>query len=448
MLGNEISDYQQLKCIKRKLETPEFWQKKLLLKSLYYCGCKVPVVAGRCGVALLANNKTGKFVGVSSCKSSWGCPVCTAREMAKYGERIACAIDALKAQGLSAAMLTFTIPHTSGFTCEQATEILYNVWKAFTVHGNKIQSTSKNDIFSNFMAEFQSKHRVRVCEYTWGNAGWHPHFHCLFWFPANRINEILDWENRLAERWLELCKRYTIKELLIGYPETQRRTVRELVTTRINIMYSKLNDVSKCVYISKSNNKVIVQESSQYITGWGGDKEITGNYKNKATAEGHYTWQQILENAIALDAAQVPGAAKPLDADIKDKMPAVDWWRLYFEYMEATRKKRHARINFSTQSGINKIVANWKKTETYKLFRKKKNIELQRQFGKWRVVCWFSKASWLKICDYDLEHEILARANSPNAFDEINQLLRSHQIEPAIQNIEATAELEAIYNAA
>lgn len=447
MLGNEISDYKQLKAIKKKIS--EDWQKRLLLKSLYYCGSKVPVVNGSAFVALLANNKTAKFVGNSSCKSSWGCPVCTAREMAKYGEKIACALDALKAQGLSAAMITFTIPHTSGFTCEQATEILYNVWKAFTVHGNKIQSTSKNDIFSNFNAEFKAKHRVRVCEYTWGNAGWHPHFHCLFWFPANRINEILDWEERLCERWLELCKRYTVRQLLLGYPETQRRTVREQVEKRIEIMYSKLNSDSKCVYISKAAGKVIIQKSSNYLCGWGGNREVTGNCKNVASHEGHYTWQQILEKAIALDAVSAQAVEKLPGEGIKDKMQDSNfWWNLYFEYMAATRKFRHARINFSVRSGITKIIETWKKTAEYKQIVKKNHITLEKTFGKWRTVCFFSKNAWSEICYNDLEVEILERANSPNALKLINELLAEHDIELAIQNKELAAVIEEIYNAA
>ena len=300
---DEVKDYRQLKAIKAKMETPEFRSEKFFLKSIYNCGSKVPVIKGQAAVALVANKKQAKFMGVASCKSSWGCPVCTARQMSRYAAKIAVALDALKEHSLSAAMLTFTVPHTSGFTCEQSTEILYNSWKAFTIHGNTILKATPNDIFSKFMAEFGSKHRVRVAEYTWGKKGWHPHFHCLFWFPSNRLQEILEWEERLNQRWLELTKRYTIRQILIGYPETQRKTVRAQVEARINIMYEKMDTAgSKGVYISKDKNGLVIeQKSSDYLCGWGANREVTGNYQNKATNPGHYSWQQILANAIAAD---------------------------------------------------------------------------------------------------------------------------------------------------
>lgn len=492
MLDQEISDYRQLKAIRKKMETPEFGKEKFLLKSLYHCGKKVPVISGKAAVALVANKKQAKFMGVASCKSSWGCPICTARQMSKYAAKIAIALDALKERQLSAAMITFTIPHTRGFSCEQVTEILYKTWKAFTIHGNGKQASNKNDIFAKFMGSFESKHRVRVTEYTFGNAGWHPHMHCLFWFPSNRIQEILDWEERLNERWLELAKRYTIREILIGYPETQRKTVRAKVETRVNIMYSRMNTAeSKGVYISKNeNNLVIVQKSSDYLCGWGGNREITGNYKNKATAQGHYSWQQILANAIKADALslQVSSLEKKEDlysenlskqhTEITDNGPKMeesckrklnelkpaegsrknegsegaaeepDWWKLYFEYMRATRKQRHARVNFSVQSGLNAIIAAYKNTEGYKSVLKKNVTDQRETFGVWKTVCWFSKAQWQEICENDLEPVILSLAHEENAKKLIDRVLADYQILPSSENQAEAAKLEAILNAA
>lgn len=496
MIEQEISDYKKLKAVKYKIaEQPLL---KTALKSIYYCGSKVPVIKGQARVALMANDKVARFIGNSTCKSAWACPVCTARQMAKYGSKIASAIDALKQQGLVAAMLTFTIPHTSGFTCYQATEILYNTWKAFTVHGNGKQQTNKNDIFAKFMGEFQSKHRVRVCEYTWGKAGWHPHFHCLFWFPKNRINEILEWEKALNERWLELTKRYTIREFLLGYPESQRKTVRAKIETRVRIMYEKMDTAgSNGVYISKENNKVIIQESSAYLTGWGADSELTGNVQNKATHIGHYSWQQILERALAADKRKGCDYSAPIDsllaslsskeqnADLlknsdhltpetisnNDQVTSIlnelqpaegsrkkevrvgdeqepDWWKLYFEYALATRKQRHARINFSVHSGICQIIAAYRQTEGYKTFLKKNRTQLEEKFGRWKMVCCFTLAQWRKICERDLEPVLLFLATANDANKLIEELLRKYQIPPPIKNETEAEKLEMIWNAA
>ena len=448
MLGNEIEDLKQLQAIRRKIRNEA--GRRYFFRSLYHCGSKVVVDENkRAAVAVLANNKTARFYGVTHCKSPWCCPVCTSRQMAKYAADIAVAIDALKEQDQQAAMITFTVPHTSGFTCEQTTEILYNVWKAFTVHGNKILAASKNDIFSNFMAATEAKHRVRVCEYTWGNAGWHPHFHTLFWFPKKHFNEIVQWEEQLENRWLELCKRYTIRQLLIGYPETQRKTVKAKVTKRVEIMYKNLDDGCHGLYISKKNNLPIVQESSNYICGWGANRELTGNVSYKASHDGHFTWQQILQNAIDEDKLAEDSRKNEVSVDAVQVQAEAEnkWWTLFFEYAEATKKYRHARINFSVHSGLKKIIADYKKSNAYKTFSKKNNEKLQKEFGKWRVVCWFTKSQWLSICEKELQVDILKFAVN-GGLTEINRLLEAYDIPPAVQNIEAAAVLENIYNCA
>lgn len=455
MFGHEIEDYKQLREVKKKLD--ENLGRKLFFKSLSYCGVKIVPTANLDAVAVVANNKSAKIHGVAHCKSSWCCPVCTSKQMAKYAGDIAVAIDALKEKDQLAAMITFTVPHTSDFSCEEVTEILYNTWKGFTVHGNKIHKSSPNDIFANFAVAMNHKHRIRVCEYTWGNAGWHPHFHTLFWFPKENFQKILDWEDRLLKRWLELCQRYTIRQLLKRYPETERKTVKAKVTSRVKIMYSKLNEGSSAVFISKDKqNKVIVQQSSNYICGWGANRELTANVQYKASNPNHLTWQQILDNAIAtdhneplphnftqqrksaLDVAQVPAEAKQ-----------IDWWELYFEYATATRKYRHARINYSVHSGIKQIIADYKKSNAYKKFSKKNCSEKLQKFGRWRVVCWFRPSLWYEICSKMLEPEILELAVK-GGIDEINRFLKAQGFtESALQNIGGRTEiLEEVLNAA
>lgn len=531
MLGYEIEDYQQLKAVKKKLS--EDLSKKLFFKSLFHCGSKVAMVANLSAVAVVANNKTARFYGVTHCKSPWCCPVCTSRQMARYAADIAVAIDALKERDELAAMITLTIPHTRDFTCQESTEILYNSWKDFVVHGNTVLANSKNDIFSNFAAATNHKHRVRVTEYTWGEKGWHPHFHTLFWFPRDKFQSIIDWQERLETRWLEIVKRNTLKQLLLRYPETQNvrinslglrklncckelpdaPTIRELLFNvkhvvkvdemlnkrlenlgyRIMKMYENLDPKSHALYISvDESGKVIEQQSSNYICGWGANREITGNVGYKATNPGHYTWQQILEKAIAEDRAKralkAPSDSvalekestlknnnllqakegyinklnelKPAEGSRKNEeggaldaaqVPAEEdnkWWTLYFEYAKATLIRRHARINYSVHSGLKQIIADYKKSNAYKQFSKKNNMKLEEKFGKWRVICWFLPSQWYAICEKDLEVDILKFAVN-GGLTEINRLLEAHGLPPAIEKVEGRTEiLEEVLNAA
>lgn len=461
MLGHEIENHKQLTEIRRKIDAN--LQEKVVLKSLYYCGSKV-AIKDLPGVALVRNNVTADFYGVTHCKSSWCCPVCTPRRMSAYALDIACGIDALKAQGQLAAMITFTIPHTSGFSCKQATEILYNVWKGFTVHGNKVgKGIPKNDVFANFALTHDHKHRVRVTEYTYGENGWHPHFHCLFWFPKEKFNDIVNWEERLQTRWLELCKRYTIREILKSYPE-QTPEIKKRVETRVKIMYEKFEGGSDCVHISKNNDgSARAQQSSQYICGWGADKELTGNFEEKATKNGHFTWQQILQMAInedreikinlnELETAEGSRKAEvsieraaQVQANIENTLN--QWWKLYFEYAHATR--RHARVNFSVHSGLKKIIAEWKKTNEYQTVAKKNLQSREQKFGKWVTICWFLKDDWSEICYKHLQARILELALYDDAIKLIEELLAENDVRgKPIQHELWTAQLNEALNKA
>lgn len=377
--------------------------------------------------------------------------------MAKYAAEIACAIDALSQppHNQIAFMITFTVPHTSGMSCEEVTEILHNTWKDFVVHGNKNQnakyySNAENkfkhgqkksmkvsdkklqDPFSLFCESFNCKHRVRVGEFTWGEHGWHPHFHCLFWVDKDKFKFVQSWQDTLCRRWLELAKRNTIKywdkmaklnhatkvvkddsrfsdsalvvddnkngKVGVGLgkaaevPEAIRKGVddaKKKNRIRAEIMFSKLNGVSVPAYISvDKDNKVIVQKSSMYICGWGADRELTGNYQHKATNPNHMTPRQILEKATA--------------------EPGDKYAELYMQYIYAVRSKRHPRLKFSN-SGIKDIIAQYKHTQQY-IETMKKKATTNPKLGM-RVVCWFTEEQWKQIywIETTVQDEIRAR---------------------------------------
>lgn len=363
-----------------------------MFKSTYFCGSK-PVRANGLeqGVFLVRNEKNARFAGVITCKSSWLCPVCSARMMAKYSTEIGIAIDALAQPkyNQTAFMITFTIPHSRNMSAYETTEILYNTWKNFVVHGNKkanskyyvkvdgkktmkVSDKKTTDPFSMFCEEFNCKHRVRVGEYTYGEHGWHPHFHCLFWVDNDKFKYVKDWQATLEKRWLELAKRNTLKMWNKLYPD--KREKNEL---RLDFMYGNLDKGSHSCFISvDKTGEVIRQKSSMYICGWGADKELTGNVQNKASAEGHFTPRQLLE--------------KYCEGDEKSG-------KLYLEYCRATRRKKHARINFSTRSGIKKIIAEYRKTKEYAEVMKKKATDEAKANGIWKMVCWFKSEQWRDI---------------------------------------------------
>ena len=433
-------------------------EKKEILKSQFFCGARVVHMQGAIpAVYVVANDQDAQFFGTITCKNPWACPICAPKKMSEYATKIACAIDALKLwHKQSAAMLTFTIPHTRGMSCEETTQILKDTWSAFIIHGKKrqhvkyyandekkykhgqkkvltVSSKKQNDAFSTFCENLNCKHHVRVGEYTYGEHGWHPHFHCLFWVDSDKLQEIKNYREQLNERWLTLAKRCTLKLWNKLHPENCENNQK-----RVDIMYSKADTVgSKGCYISvDKNDNIIEQKSSMYICGWGADRELTGNVQHKASNAGHKTPFQILEEAT--------------------ETGEVELLNLYLEYALATKKMRN-RVKFSHKSGIREIIQKWQHTQTYQENMKKKASELAKK--DWRVVCCFNEQNWFKICKLDeqlnIKHQILELANaSVNTTCEIDnrQLIASFLYEYDIQLAdsplidEQAALIEQIFN--
>lgn len=429
-MHEEIMDTRLQRHLQNYLRThPKHY---VYMKSIAHCGSRTIRQPGVLpAVFVVANNEDATFFGTVTCKNAWCCPVCSAKLMAEYASQISTAIDALKAKENQVAfMLTLTIPHTRGMSCTETTEILYKTWKDFVVRGNKVGRAgvrwNYKDPFAMFCQEFNCHHRVRVGEYTHGEAGWHPHFHCLFWVDAEKLQQVIEWQDLLRARWTELAKKNTLKQWDKTYPGK-----REENKVRLAIMYSKLNPNSKTLYISvDKKGKVIEQKSSMYICGWGADKEVTGNFRNKATYEGHETPYQILERAV------------------RDKDEAA--MELYLEYAYATRIKKHHRINFSVHSGIKKIIEEWRQTNSYTTAYKKKYTEIQKKAGRWKVVCWFSENQWSSICYLSREHalkeKILQLALQPDAFQKIEALLAGFGMMLHKKPHKLTDLVEEIYN--
>ena len=393
----EISDHALANLLKRKIaRNPEDKEK---MKSVFYCGSRVLKGGGagyEPGVFVLVNNETAQFWGTTTCKNAWICPTCSAKMMSKYATDVACAIDAMKARGQVAFMITFTVPHTSGMSCHETTEILFDTWARFHIRGNhnlknetgKNGRTWKNkDPFATFCEEFNCKQRIRVGEYTWGKHGWHPHFHCLFFVDKKKLQMVKGWADTLNERWLTLAKRATIKIWTKLFPDK----TKEQIEQRAQIMFDKADKVgSKGAYISVDDKgKVIEQKSSMYICGWGADRELTGNYKAKATNEGHMTPYQILQKAQQ---------AEEFDEEER-------WLNLFMEFARATKAKNYKRISFGT-NGLRKIIDEYKLTNEYRETLKKKFTQQAENVGKWRILCWFNESQWSKICLLDREHNI------------------------------------------
>jgi len=340
------------------------YAERVQVKSIAHC-CSKTLMDRTVFLARRPKSQQAMIYGLTTCKNTFGCPICTPMRMAKFRSKIGVLLDALRDK-YYAFMVTFTIPHAAYQSCKEVSDILYNTWRLFNLqkgaHKFKKDGTPKYDsIVNEWWIKSQIKYNVRGYEYTWSRQnGWHAHFHCLFWVPRYLVDVAFSFEQELQNYWDKIAKLKTLqywqKNKLYGTDEQRQKRLEALFWTTRKKRHSGL-------LISKHEAK-----SSEYIASWGKDLELTGgNYKQHKN--GNLSPEQILEKA-------------PNDNFFAE---------LYKEYLlNVTRKPVHQRMSFSP--GMNKIAVTYMNTQKYKEVIKK-NIS---QKEDWEIVGWLSAEDWLK----------------------------------------------------
>lgn len=428
MHEDNISDTRILSFLQKQLATNNnifgaMKGNRELLKGIQYCGSRVVhVKAVKPAVFLVKDDEKAHFALVQTCRSAWACPRCTAKVMAQKGTDIACLIEALeKWKQEYSFMVTFTLPHLKDMSCNDTYQILLATWRQFTNTSKRKRYVKKNGEsvhynfsgrFRQFQRDLEIKNMVRVYEFTWGKNSWHPHIHVLMWTKKKHWNKILDYEKELQRTWWQDAKKCALKHYNQKYPDNKEENLKKVENIFADF---KMEDDyrEKPVYISKDEHgKAIIQTSSMYVSGWTGEKELTGSTKLKRAKTGHYTPYQIIQ--AAYDNRNFP--------KIRD-----DLLRLFIEYAVATRG--HRRVEFSNKMEARELINKWKQTQKF-MEEFKKNV---MDKGKKQVVCWFdefqwSLLSWKNDCDNNIKATLLEYAMLPNAKQLIASFLENYDI--------------------
>lgn len=388
---DNVKDYRAQKALKKFINSSS---KSFVLRTLANCGNVSSSAIS--GMSIIANHRHSRVVGAKMCGNSWACPVCTAIKMSRCAARIAAAIDALQ-ETHNAIMITFTIFHSKNDSCQQAFDLLYNTWVRFTKRNLKERTGG----LGTFMTDCEIRHRVRVGEVTFTENGWHPHFHCLFWVPKKHFNKVLSYEQKLRDDWRR-CEQIEMKKIY-GY-------------AKYNAFYEseKLHgEAAAGVFISKCNGQPVIQKSSDYLCGWGADKELTGNYLKEATCTTSRTPYQLLNDAMNGDQTAI---------------------QLYLEFAEYIILHKRRRFDFGRASGLRQIIQQQINSAGYKEVMKKKRTQYRADAGEWRLVIWFSSAQWSEICridnnlDFSLIALLMCLAKYNDGYEMICEVLRLHNL--------------------
>lgn len=398
--------------------------KRIKLKTFEKCGKKlVPIADGN--VVLMKKEGSARFFGVATCGNAFACPYCSAKIMAKHAANIGAAVDMLREKGKVAFMMTLTIRHFKAMSCLDVLELLSKTWRQFgTAVGRRSKDERSHTVFSAFKAEFNVTHWVKVIEFTYNDKkGWHPHIHALFWVDKNRLKEVAEWEEKLADAWDRIqlnswLKRFANSDMCFGGKGYQSRLRSEKEIKETFHLFEKNNKKRRSLYISKNDDGDIREaQSSEYICGWGANSELTGNRHKKASGKGSLTMHQLLESAA--------------NGNREHR-------RRYMEFIFAIRERKRTRVRYA--HGMKKEIDEYRKTHEYEEIMIKKNTEAE---PKWRSLITLSKKTWYKILELEeqknlyIRHNLLflaANYDDVKAFVLIYEYLRCYDIDIVAEN--------------
>ncbi|MBR0061778.1 MAG: hypothetical protein IJP68_09915 [Selenomonadaceae bacterium] len=433
LLDESITDSRAQAFFQRYLRNNIFTdEEQALLRGFRLCGSKVISQTGALPAVFVVNRTTddgetaSHFYGIARCHSAWACPYCTARVMAEKSKEIAAAIDVLATEhNQSAMMITLTFPHLWKMSCAESFTILKKAWRMFikpankgrhkinhyiTVKGEKKSYVCGDNIYGKFRSELRIIHHIRAYEFTWGQNGWHPHIHALFWAPNETFDKATDYEAELNARWLH-CVEIQAKKY---WGDQNPSALADELNARADELFRSGNrDKHPGLTISKDlNGKARRITSSAYISGWSGNTELTRTDLKKASA-GHYTIHQIIDNAVKAETREE-----------SDK-----WLKLFTEYALATKGSRRVE---KSNSGLTALAQDWLKRNPNVNYLKKKDTSKAQ---KTQVVCWFNENQWWLICNYirievfDIHAQILEKARLPDGKTEIENLLLKYGVD-------------------
>lgn len=138
--------------------------------------------------------KKAHWSNVQRCGSIWSCPVCAKQITEKRREELKKAVNTWKTVHKGAIqLLTLTFSHSKSESLKSLLERQKKAYKIFL-------ETTKVKIILKKMGV---AHKIRSFEVTYGENGWHPHFHILMFNTHIFISPNLT--NSLSELWITSC---------------------------------------------------------------------------------------------------------------------------------------------------------------------------------------------------------------------------------------------------
>lgn len=158
-----------------------------------HCMWTPATMPGLSTVDVLRRNGEARFSGLQTCGSVWACPVCSAKITEVRRQELHQLMDWAENEGHTALLLTFTARHK---VTDDLAKLLAGIGKA---KRRLRQSRSFRGLSAVIVGT------VTALEVTYGQNGWHPHYHEL-WIVKNAPDLLADpaanIDEALREEWL------------------------------------------------------------------------------------------------------------------------------------------------------------------------------------------------------------------------------------------------------
>ena len=210
------------------------------------------------------------FYGQFSCGSVWQCPVCAAKIAVRRRDQLMLAMETAKALGFNVYFITFTVRHGIG---DDLKDILKKMQKSFAgITGGRWAAEIKEKI--------GRVGYIKVLEVTYGENGWHPHFHVLLF--VNKQQTAKQIEDIYAPKWIDICVKNGLPVPLRQYACTIQ------------------NGTKAAEYVVKFGmvNEIVAGHQKR---GWGAVNEMVSGHQKRGRQSGRTPWE-LLDDSSKGDA--------------------------------------------------------------------------------------------------------------------------------------------------
>lgn len=169
---------------------------RALLPRERVASCVWSLLPGRSGVDVvhLPESESARYRGVMYCGSVWQCPVCAAVVAGARRDEIRAGVDVWQSRGGVVSLMTLTLRHSRDDRLSSLLDALSRAWRSAVM----VRS------WRLFADRVGLVGYVRALEMTYGDAGWHPHYHFLLFTRSALSGRDVAW---LRDYWLAALRR-------------------------------------------------------------------------------------------------------------------------------------------------------------------------------------------------------------------------------------------------